>query len=148
MSATSEPARKLERASLWIIGGVSAVLGTAAAAIWHAAAGHFRRVCLAADDQTDENGCDLTAVIWGPALIVGAMLLIGLLTWLMLSTTGIRPRAGVLTSAFVSPALLVVLFASLHGIGEGRIFVVGVTFTLLQLMFAALTRVRRVSAGR
>ncbi|MEC3977934.1 hypothetical protein [Amycolatopsis sp. H20-H5] len=141
---TSEPGRKVERKALWLVGITSAVLGTGTAAIWHAVAGHFRRLCVIEDAKNPESMCGFGVIFWGPALIVGGMLAIGLLTWFLLSVTGLRPRAGVLTSAFVSPALLVVLFATMRGSGAGRIFAVGAAFTLLQLMFAALTRIRRV----
>jgi hypothetical protein len=95
--------------SLPITAGVTGLLlGAGSGWFWLWYATGATAECEAADAVNPESMCGLGFVIWGPAIILVAAVVNGIVAWLVLAAANVRPRANVLTT--VPPLTVVAAF--------------------------------------
>ncbi len=126
--------------------GLTALLtGAGFGAFAHAVTAYEGRVCAAANAASAESMCGLGVIIWGPAVVVGAVLFAGFVLWPVLAVSGIEPRRRVLTGAFLLPAILVEPFGVAASVHAPPVLVTALSFGIVQawIAFAAGARLTR-----
>jgi hypothetical protein len=132
-------------AAVLTVGLTALLTGAVFGAATHAVTAYEKELCVVADAASAESMCGLGVVIWGPAVVVGAVLFAGFVLWPVLAVAGIEPRRRVLTGAFLLPAILVEPFGVVASVHAPAVLVTALAFGIVQawIAFAAGARMTR-----